>query len=190
MTLSRSNQWRERLLGTPGLSAAEWRLAGAIERLTLGWNRAEAQLGDGLVRATARMDGRSFARARAGLVEKGLIAYTPGRRGRGGRSTYRLLLEGAVENPTAAVENPPEKPALVVSKKPALERGRIDKSKGNRKVFSHSSTPCRPATRANGPGREQPPASKHDEDFDSVALAKIAALSAGLVKDFDGELGP
>ncbi len=87
------NAWHDRLLAAPKLTPNEALLATALARIILGWNLTEERLGGKLIRATAgNMHGRSFERARDGLVEKGLLRYVPGSVGRGNRGTYSLLL--------------------------------------------------------------------------------------------------
>jgi hypothetical protein len=82
------NSLLDRLLAE-NLTVAEHRLALALARLLLGWNRNEAQLGQRLLRETAGLDGRTFDRALAALIEKELVGVTtPGPRQ---RSTYKLL---------------------------------------------------------------------------------------------------
>ena len=88
------NSYLERLLASE-LTRDEHRLALALMRLLLGWNRTGDSIGDRLLRETAQLHGRSLERARAGLVRKRLIAFTPGHVGRGRRSSYTLLLESA-----------------------------------------------------------------------------------------------
>ncbi len=81
-----------RLLGTE-----EHRLADAIARYTLGYRTVTRPIGEQLLRLEADLDGRSFTRARQGLVEKGLIQYDSGRRGRGHRTVYTLVLRADEE---------------------------------------------------------------------------------------------
>jgi hypothetical protein len=88
------NVFHERLLDLD-LGVEEYRLAIALGRSLLGFRKRAEYLGQDLLRDTARLiDGRSFERARDGLVEKGLLAYTsPGKSpGRGARGHYELLL--------------------------------------------------------------------------------------------------
>lgn len=131
---SKWNQWLDRMLAAD-LTENERRLCEALARLLLGWRRNGHGLGERLIRETARLDGRSFARARASLIEKGLLAYTPGKPGRGNRSTYELVLEEKPASERAISE--PGKPApqrakhaerkarAGGSKKPAPQRARI-----------------------------------------------------------------
>jgi Bacteriophage replication protein O len=101
----------ERLLGAP-LTANEYRLALAIARSTLGYRRRSERLGRRLLQEHSGItDARGFDRARRGLVEAGLLRYTPGRVGRGNRSTYELVLD-------------PEKAALRRPKR-RLRKGRV-----------------------------------------------------------------
>src|SRR4051812_9340378 len=93
MAASNWNQWHDALLAAPKLAPNEARLAHALARLLLGWGRTEKRLGETLIRKTAGdMHGRSFARARAGLADKGLIHYIPGSDGKGNRGSYELIL--------------------------------------------------------------------------------------------------
>jgi hypothetical protein len=84
---SRWNRYTEALLAAK-LTAAEHRLALAFMRLIPGYRLEERDLGNRLLREVSGLDGRSFERARAGLIEKGLIHYEPGDVAR--RSHYRL----------------------------------------------------------------------------------------------------
>jgi hypothetical protein len=139
------NLFMEKLIATPRLNASEFRLAIILARYTLGYRETERDLGEGLLRREGRFDGRTFERARDGLVEKGVIAFTPpATRGRGHRGIYRLLienddgLEDQSETPAdereMALLGPPaparvkdeETPAQSPAQSPALERGRIE----------------------------------------------------------------
>jgi hypothetical protein len=136
------NGWHDALLAAPKLTPNESRLAHALARLLLGWKRVECDFGEQLVRETAgKMHGRSFERARDGLVAKGLLHFSPGSVGKGNRGSYRLILPG--EKPALPrVIDAAQKPALprVNAKSsnarvpdaqiPALPRGRIG-SKGS-----------------------------------------------------------
>ena len=132
------NAYLERLLAAK-LTVAEYRLALALGRLVLGYRCTERALGEGLIRETADLDGRTFTRARAGLIARGLIVYEPGKRGRGRRSIYRLTFseKPAVERVLEGEEKPavergitkPLKTRSQCREKPAVERGRIG-SKG------------------------------------------------------------
>jgi hypothetical protein len=86
------NRLLERLLAEK-LTVAEHRLALALARQLLGWKRTEAPLGQALLRNVAGLDGRSFERALAGLIEKRLVNVTGGGPGRGKRATYTLMLD-------------------------------------------------------------------------------------------------
>jgi hypothetical protein len=81
----------ERILAEDDLTVAELRLAIALARLLPGWRRTEARLGIRLIRHTARLDGRSFERARQGLVQRGILTFTPGKVGRGHAGLYSFL---------------------------------------------------------------------------------------------------
>ena len=71
------NRLLERILAaSPPLTANEYRLALAIARSTLGFRRRSNDVGEKLLRDLARLDGRSFQRARTGLTEAGLLRYT------------------------------------------------------------------------------------------------------------------
>jgi hypothetical protein len=78
---SKWNLFLERKLeADPPLGVYEHRLVDAIARNTLGYQgRLTRAIGEQLLRSEADLDGRSFQRARQGLVEKGLIRYhSPG----------------------------------------------------------------------------------------------------------------
>jgi hypothetical protein len=95
MAKSNWNELLDQLLASK-LTANEYRLGLALARLLLGWKRTGAHLGRALVRETAgNMDGRSFERALLGLVDKGLVRFTPGGIGKGNRGHYELVLEKA-----------------------------------------------------------------------------------------------
>jgi hypothetical protein len=122
MAGSNWNRWHDALLAQ-SLTVAEHRLALALGRLILGWNYVERDLGRALICEVAGgMDRRTFERARAGLVSKGLIRYTPGSAGRGRRSSYALILDGTEK---AAVERPFDEP-----EKAAVERPKARSAKG------------------------------------------------------------
>ena len=104
---SRTNEYLERLLELD-LSGEEYRLAIALAREILGYRLTARKLGNATAPRPHRTHGRSFERARAGLIDKGLIAYTAGSDGRGNRSTYVLLLEKTAQTRTY---EPPEKTA-------------------------------------------------------------------------------
>jgi hypothetical protein len=82
-------------LATEKLTAAEGQLVHAIARNTIGWNRPGGNyLGMKKLRADAgNMDGRSFGKARDGLIAKGLLQWVPGKPGKGNRGFYQLLLD-------------------------------------------------------------------------------------------------
>jgi hypothetical protein len=106
------NRLLERLLAL-NLTQAETRLALAIARQLLGWNRTSAPLGQRLLRDTAGLDGRSFKRALQGLVEKGYVSVNGGGPGRGKRTTYTLHLD---------TEKPAQERAITGVAKPAPQR--------------------------------------------------------------------
>lgn len=150
MAGSKWNLLLDRLLAQK-LTVAEHRLALALARLLLGWNRDGTHLGEAMIRKAAGLDGRTFDRARQGLIEKGLLDYIPGRGGRGNRGHYQLVLETpAVEREIEGLETPavdraisPErKPPLSGTKTPALQRGRKGRGKGkNSPKGSGTTTP-------------------------------------------------
>jgi hypothetical protein len=120
------------------LNLEESRLADAIARNTLGWHRRENEIGQKLLREEARLHGRSFDRAREGLIAAGLVRYAPGSKGRGRRDRYLLLLDEKIPAPQRAFspgeENPaperafsPENPAQNPAQNPAVERVRSKK---------------------------------------------------------------
>jgi hypothetical protein len=127
------------------LTTDEHRLSDALARCLLGFNKTAERLGEGLLRERSGLHGRSFERARAGLVEKGLLVFVSGGRGRGKRSLYALVLDPA-DNPAVARdfaglsiadENPAEardyrrdNPAESPAESPAEARGRSEKGEG------------------------------------------------------------
>jgi hypothetical protein len=124
--VSRWNRLIERVLAEDGLTVAELRLALALARLLPGWRRPEARLGGQLLRDTARLDG---------LVERGILAYTPGKPGRGNRGLYSFL--PWIE--TAAPQRPftaDGKGRSRVAEKAAPQRPRIDNGKGKARADS------------------------------------------------------
>jgi hypothetical protein len=124
------------------LTEQEWRLAAALELSILGyWDKAaeaykiEERLGEALLRSLSRLHGRSFQRARDGLIEKGVIVrFKPGKAGRGNRALYVLSetpaqargLDGETPAQTPA-GTPAENPAKTPAETPALPRGRSKK---------------------------------------------------------------
>jgi hypothetical protein len=129
VTGSRWNAYLDRKLELD-LTQEENRLADAIARCTLGFNHPTDRLGEDMLRRKARLrDGRSFTRARKGLIEKKLLRYTPPESpGRGHRGEYELLLgkeeerdAGVDETPAAQRDFGGEVPA---EETPAVERVR------------------------------------------------------------------
>jgi hypothetical protein len=82
----------ESLLGAE-LTLEELKLGLAIVRETLGYNRRERAVGQRLLRDWTGFHGRSFDRAREGLLEKWDVQLTRGQGGRGNRDSYLLLLD-------------------------------------------------------------------------------------------------
>ena len=140
--MSDYNLAHERLLAAD-LGVDEWRLAIALVRALLGFRKRGEYLGQRLLRELARLDGRSFTRARDGLVEKGLIRYAPPTSsGRGHRGYYELLLDeeestaptrdftGESETP-APVRDIPESTAGSTAESTAPVRSRsVERKKG------------------------------------------------------------
>jgi hypothetical protein len=125
MAGSNWNRWLDAVLAAPKLTANESLLAIALGRLLLGWNKTEGYLGEELIRQTAgSMHGRTFERARAGLIEKGLLRYEPGSVGKGNRSHYALILEPAQKPAPARGKQPRSKARDSDDQKPAPARGR------------------------------------------------------------------
>jgi len=118
----------ERVLAAPRLTSAEHRLVLAIARETLGWRRRRARIGERRLRKLASLDGRTLERAREGLVEAGLVKFTPGRPGRGNAAQYELILDGEMPALTRAF-SADVKARSHGTKKPALARAHIG-SKG------------------------------------------------------------
>jgi hypothetical protein len=121
------NDCMDRLLAAD-LTATELRLALGLARLLLGWERRSHQLGETLLRTTTGLHGLSIAKARAGLIEKGLIHYVPGSPGRGHGARYELLL-GDEETPGGGRafgddETPGVERAFAADSKPPAESGR------------------------------------------------------------------
>lgn len=85
----------DRLLGSR-LTAAELRLALALALFLIEFHhRTEDTLYEETLCAVAHLDARALQRARAGLIDKGLIDFEPG------DSRYRLRLSDG-ETPDAA----------------------------------------------------------------------------------------
>src|SRR5215213_9261975 len=84
-----------------------------IARLLCGWKRRDARIGEQLLRDLAQLDGRTLARARAGLVAKGLIVFQAGSGGRGNRGLYVLVLD---------TETPAPQRTITDAQTPAVER--------------------------------------------------------------------
>jgi hypothetical protein len=98
------NLFLERKLGVnPPLGVYEHRLADAIARHTLGYNRLTRAVGQQTLRTEADLDGRSFGRALQGLIDKGLIRCdSPGRNK---RSVYTLV---TLDDECAEADHPSE----------------------------------------------------------------------------------
>lgn len=131
--MSNYNAWGDRMLAA-NLNLDEYRLAGALQRLILGYHKTEARLGRKLLMETAHFtDTRSFQRARDGLVEKGLLRYQAGGNGKGGRGhrgLYTLLLETPTKGRTTASLREVSKVTQIHAQSDAPVRPRIDKRKG------------------------------------------------------------
>jgi len=92
VTLSNWNRYLETRLAA-NLNGTESRLLDAIARETLGWNRTLVMIGDRQLQDRSRIDRRNFTKARQRLLDAGLIAYTPGKPGRGSvRGSYLIKL--------------------------------------------------------------------------------------------------
>jgi hypothetical protein len=87
------NRLLERIIDTGALTVAEYRLLIVIMRSTLGYRQRSAALGERFLRDRSGLHGRSFERARQGLMDAGLLTYESGKGGRGHRSTYKLNVE-------------------------------------------------------------------------------------------------
>jgi hypothetical protein len=98
------NLWLERLLEVD-LTGEELRLGVALAREILGWRKTEDKLGSRQLRERSRLHGRSFERAREGLVEKRRIEFEPGASGRGNAALYRLLLHPETSAETRAFDD-------------------------------------------------------------------------------------
>ena len=123
------------------LTVAECRLYAALMRELLGWKKQEDRLGAHLLRRTARLDGRSFERARDRLVDRGLIDFEPGTVGRGHRSFYRLRLENtalqrSLENPAPERSIDSEKTAEITAEMTALSVDKRPPQSGHALVAS------------------------------------------------------
>lgn len=121
MALSGYNQWAEQVLAAD-LTASGFRLAFTLQRLLLGFNMTEDGLGRAQLREVSGLHGRSLERATAELVDAGLVEVDQGHRGRGGRTRYRLLLNGRSSAAFSGDLKAAQKAALVSLKRP-LQRG-------------------------------------------------------------------
>ena len=131
------NQFIDRGLAED-LGLEEMRLWLALGRNLLGYRRRADRLGEMLLREASGLHGRSFERARRGLVERGMLRFESGGGGRGRRSLYELLLDGetpAEERAYVAGETPAKTPANT----PARGRGRSEQ--GARKSATTSEPP-------------------------------------------------
>lgn len=115
------NGWMEAVCAAD-LTVAEHRLAAALGREILGWRKTSDRIGARRLRELARLDGRTFERARQGLVEKGLLRYIPGKVGRGGRGYYELLETADPERPIEGPEKTAVERAIRTEEKTAPER--------------------------------------------------------------------
>jgi hypothetical protein len=164
------NTWMERMLAAD-LTRDEMRLAIALARLTLGWNRTENELGERLLRELAGLHGRSNERARSGLVAKGLIQYTPGEAGRGHRSRYVLIL----------AEMPAVARVFTGSEKPAVARAFPAERKA-RKIAPENPAVAR-ARKGKGRGKNIPPAAPTEKTIQTKALEAYLAHGGSLELD-------
>jgi hypothetical protein len=146
MAGSNWNHWHDALLAADKLTPNESRLAHALARLMLGWNMQTKELGNKLIRDTCgNMDGRSFERARAGLIKKGLLVYQAGSVGKGNRSTYTLMFSSEKTTPPRSI-----KPA----EKTTPARSNLAESK-DRAAGTQKTAVVRPRT-GSGKGKTQP----------------------------------
>jgi hypothetical protein len=127
----------ERLLAAD-LTAEEHQLGLALVRETIGYRVRARAVGQQKLRDLARLHGRSFDRARKGLVAKRVVRVTPGRGGRGNRDSYEILLDEQIPAGERAFEeeaatpaeqrtNPSEAPAETSATIPAAVRARREK---------------------------------------------------------------
>jgi hypothetical protein len=150
----------------------------------VGWRQNPARLGEHLLRNVSRLhDGRSFDRAREGLIERGLLHYQPGKRGRGHRSLYELILDPAekpADERALASEKPAEKPGEKPAGKPAPERGRIEERVESRGVSCLS-----PDTRSGArSGNGQLPLDGDALTALQELVAKLADADPGTLRTF------
>ena len=163
------NLWLDRLIALD-LGVEETRLVHVLGRFLLGHRTREDRFGEDLLRATARLHGRSFERAREGLVAKGLLHFERGSVG-GQRGLYRLLLDGDDASDGGDVNPAPERafpplnpaanPASKPAAKPALQRARIG-DRGERR----EEEPARRRSANDAPHR-------HGTDDDRAALEEL-----------------
>lgn len=169
MAPSNWNALLDRLLAEK-LTANEYRVALAIARLTLGYRKPDRHLGRKWIRETAEhMDGRSFARSLAGLVQKGLLRYEAGSVGKGNRGHYELVFD---DTQNAAPARPFEKP-----EKAAPARPKAQTAKG-RSGGTQKAAPARPR---RGKGKERTPPA-------TPALQQINAQAIDAYRDHGGTL--
>ncbi len=137
--MSDYNVFHERLLDA-GLGTEEWQLAIALVRLLLGFRVRSQRVGEDLLRESSRLHhGRSFKRARDGLIYKGLLSYEPPEHtGRGHRGTYTLLFgdETPASERDIASETPAGSPAQTPAQTPAIERARIEEGGESRESLT------------------------------------------------------
>jgi hypothetical protein len=92
------------------LTADGHRLADALMRSILGWNKTEERLGREYLRELTGLHGRSLDRGIANLLGVGLIVIEKGGRGRGKRTLYRLIFEPEEMPPSRGLLRPRKKP--------------------------------------------------------------------------------
>lgn len=121
--MSNWNLFLDRMIDAgPQLTKAEHRLAIVLARHILGYYQTERELGEDLLRSESRLDGRSFGRARDGLVSKRVFDYMPPTNaGRGNRGRYRLVLD-PVRRDQEESESPAGERGITDTETPALAR--------------------------------------------------------------------
>ncbi len=98
------NRWMATVCSSD-LTRDEHLLAAALARELLGFRVKSGRLSEKRLRTRAHLHGRSLGRARAGLVEKGLLRFAAGSAGRAGAGSYELVF--TVEDTSGVMPAPP-----------------------------------------------------------------------------------
>jgi hypothetical protein len=128
------------------------RLADAVARELLGWNTLTKRIGDRRLRDLTGLHGRSLERARANLVDVGLITFVRGKRG-GNGSLYGLPLDPSAKPAVARSLSP-----TAIDRADAVNQAARNRGLSNDRVDAGTDREVREVVR---PSDEQPTSVVH-----------------------------